>query len=153
MIVNKVAQSGLIVLDLEDYFPQKKMLGLDISQFLFKNLILREKEFRTALKNHNWSLYENTIVAVHCSTDAIIPQWAYMLLTTYLTTVTDDVYFGNEQIVEEQLLVNSINDINIDSYQDERVIIKGCGKLEKSGSAYIAISKLLMPVGKILNVW
>ncbi|MEZ5009259.1 MAG: DUF2480 family protein [Chitinophagales bacterium] len=150
MLVNKVAQSGLVVLDLEDFYPKKEVVEIDISQFLFKGLILREKEFRTALKEYDWTSYQNRAVAINCSTDAIIPQWAYMLITSYLVLQTKEVYFGNKQQVEEQLLVNALNGINIEAYTDEKVIIKGCGKLDKSGMAYVEISKLLLPVVKTL---
>jgi len=89
-------------------------------------------------------------VALWCSTDAIVPQWAYMLVTSYLAPVAKDVIFGSPQNVEEDLLINSLDGINIEAYTDERVIIKGCGKLEKSGKAYVHISKLLLPVVKTL---
>ncbi len=150
MLINKVAQSGLKVLDLEDYFPKDDVIELDLSQFLFKGLILREKEFRSALKVFEWSGFTSINVAVYCSTDAIIPQWAYMLVTSYLLPKTDKVYFGSKQAVEEELLVNALSGINIEAYKDERIIIKGCGKLEKSGKAYVEISKLLLPVVKTL---
>ena len=150
MLVNKVAQSGLIVLDLEDHYPSEEVMSLDISQFLFKQLILREKEFRAALKAFDWSVYGGRVVAIFCSTDAIIPQWAYMLLTSYLADVNAEVYFGLPHNVEEDHLLDRLNQLNIEEYRDERVIIKGCGKLEKSGKAYIHISKLLLPVVKSL---
>jgi len=150
MLINKVSQSGLIVLDLEEYYPSDSVMELDISTLLFKGLLLREKEFRMALKEYNWDAFENKVVALWCSTDAIVPQWAYMLVTSYLAPVAKDVIFGSPQNVEEDLLINSLDGINIEAYTDERVIIKGCGKLEKSGKAYVHISKLLLPVVKTL---
>jgi len=150
MLINKVSQSGLIVLDLEEYYPSDSVMELDISTLLFKGLLLREKEFRMALKEYNWDAFENKVVALWCSTDAIVPQWAYMLVTSYLAPVAKDVIFGSPQNVEEDLLINSLDGINIEAYTDERVIIKGCGKLEKSGKAYVHISKLLFPVVKTL---
>lgn len=150
MLENKIANSGLIVLDLEDYFPKEEVVELDISPFLFSGLILKEKDFRSALKSYDWSVFEGKVAAVFCSTDAIIPQWAYMLVTTYLQPIVKDVFFGNARDVEEKMWLNSLNDINIEAYRDERIIIKGCGKLDKSGSAFIEISKLLTPVVKSL---
>ena len=150
MLFNKIAQSGLIVLDLENYFPKIEVVEIDISQFLFKGIILREKEFRTSLKEYDWSPFENKIIAITCSTDAIIPQWAYMLVTSLLLPQAASVYFGSKQLVEEHLLVKALNEINVEQYRDEMVIIKGCGKLEKSGWAYVEISKLLLPVVKSL---
>ncbi len=150
MLENKIANSGLIVLDLEDYFPTNKVVGLDISQFLFSGLILKEKDFRSALKSFDWSIFQDKIVAVHCSTDAIVPQWAFMLLTTYLQPIAEDVFYGNTPDVEEKMWLKSLNGINIEQYHNERIIIKGCGKLNKTGSAYIEISKLLLPVVKSL---
>ena len=149
MLENKVANSGLIVLDLEDYFPGEIEM-IDISVYLFHGLVLREKEFRKSLKAVDWSAYEGKIVGVYCSTDAIVPQWAYMLITSYLMPFTSNIHFGTLQAVEEKLLLRSLNDINIEEYRDERIIIKGCGKLDKSGSAYVEITRLLNPVVKSL---
>ena len=125
-------------------------MELDISDFLFKGLILREKEFRLALREYQWDKFNGSIAAISCSTDAIVPQWAFMLVTSYLMTMTPFVFFGSQQDVEETGLINNLNDINIESYRDQKVIIKGCGKLEKSGKVYVHISKLLVPVVKTL---
>jgi len=150
MLVNKVAQSGLVVLDLEKYYPSGTVKELDISPLLFKGLILREKEFRIALKSFDWESFQDQTVALWCSTDAIVPQWAFMLITSYLMPYTSSVFYGSPQDVEEEGLIINLNGINIESYRDERVIIKGCGKLEKSGKAYVHISKILLPVVKTL---
>lgn len=150
MLVNKIAQSGLIVLDLEDFYPEGEIVEFDISEHLFRGLLLKEKEFRQAMKELDWETYRDKYVAVWCSTDAIVPQWAYMLITTYLNDVAAGVEFGSSTQVEEQLLINRLNRINIDTYRDERVIIKGCGKLDKSGRAYVEITRLLLPVVKTL---
>jgi hypothetical protein len=150
MLENKVANSGLKVLDLEDFFPSQEVVELDISSFLFGGYVLKEKEFRAELKMYNWHIFEGKIVALFCSTDAIVPQWAYMLLTSYLAPLAADVYHGNKIAVEEKAWMKAINAINIENYKDERIIIKGCGKLEKSGSAFVEISKLLQPIVKSL---
>lgn len=150
MLVNKVAQSGLIVLDLEDHFPKASVEGLDISVLLFKGLILKEREFRQALKEMDWTTYSAKHATLYCSTDAIIPHWAYMLITTYLDGIAESVHFGTPADVEEELLIKNLKHLNIEMYRDERVIIKGCGKLEKSGKAYVAITVILLPVVKSL---
>ena len=145
-----MAQSGLIVLDLEDFFPESEVIGFDLSAFLFKGLILKEREFRQALKEHDWDDYQGKHVSLFCSTDAIIPHWAYMLITTYLKDTAQSIHYGNPSDVEEDILINNLKQLNIDEYRDERVIIKGCGKLEKSGKAYIAVTNILLPVVKSL---
>lgn len=146
MLVNKVAQSGLITIDLENYLPKQEIVALDISQFLFRGLILKEKEFRSALKAFDWSGFEDKIVAINCSTDAIVPNWAYMLVTQYLINVASSVEFGSITSVEENSLVQSLKSINIEEYSGQKVILKGCGKLAKSGKVYVEASKLLLPV-------
>jgi hypothetical protein len=150
MLENKVANSGLKVLDLEDFFPKESVVELDISVFLWNGFVLKEKEFRADLKGYYWENYKGKIVALFCSTDAIVPQWAYMLLVMYLEPIATDIFFGNKTAVEEKAWLKAINGINIDSFREERIIIKGCGKLEQSGSAFVEISKLLKPVVKSL---
>lgn len=150
MLVNKVAQSGLIVLDLEKYYPTDSVIELDVSSLLFRGLVLREKEFRAALKDMDWQAYKDKPVAVWCSTEAIVPQWAYMLVTSYLMEVTDAVSFGSPAQVEEERLIAHLEKIDPQEYAGERVIIKGCGKLEKSGRAYVYITKKLLPVVQTL---
>ena len=150
MLVNKIAQSGLIVLDLEEYYPKDTVMGLDISQFLFRNLILKEKEFRQALSEYDWTTFQNCDVALHCSTEAIIPQWAFMLMATYLQGNCRHYEFATPEILTEQGLINRLNEINIEQYRDERVIIKGCGRFGQSSKAYVEITRRLLPVVKNL---
>ena len=111
---NKVAESGLITLDLEDYFPKEVIIAFDIKPFLFKELILKEKDFRLALKTQNWAEFSNKTIAIFCSSDAILPQWSFMLITQYLLPFTNKIYFGNPKIVAQNLLLENINKINID---------------------------------------
>lgn len=149
-LINKVAQSGLITLDLEDLFPKEEILEFNMKDFLFRGLILKEKEFREALKQHDWSLYANKITAVFCSTDAILPQWAFMLVASYLSAQTDKIYFGSKENVEYNLFLQNIKNTDENKYKDERVIIKGCGTKTVTGEAYREITKTLQPVVKSL---
>jgi len=150
VIVNKVAQSGIITLDLENFKYKEEILSFDLEPFLFKGMILREKDFRQAVKEFDWSIYENKKVAVFCSADAIVPMWAYMLITTYLNDVNGKAIFGKPEEVEEVLLKENIQAINEEEYQDKRVVIKGCSDKPLPESAYVEISKKLLPVVKTL---
>ena len=149
-LVNKVAQSGLITLDLEDFFPKEAIIAFDIKEFLFRGLILKELEFRAALKAHDWSAYKDKTVAVFCSTDAIIPQWAFMLVGTYLSAQTTEIYFGTTEEVEQKLFLSNLKSIDATKYIDEKIIIKGCGTKTVTGEAYLEITKKLQPVVKSL---
>jgi hypothetical protein len=149
-LVNKVAQSGLITLDLEDFFPKEAIVAFDIKEFLFRGLILKELDFRAALKAHDWSAYKDKTVAVFCSTDAIIPQWAFMLVATYLSAQTTEIYFGTTEEVEQKLFLLNLKSIDATKYIDEKIIIKGCGTKTVTGEAYLEITKKLQPVVKSL---
>lgn len=149
-LINKVAQSGLITLDLEEFFPKDEIVELDLKDFLFRGLILKEIEFREALKQHDWSVYINKITAVFCSTDAILPQWSFMLVASYLSPQTDKIYFGTKENVEYNLFLQNIKEADENKYKDERVIIKGCGTKTVTGQAYLEITKKLQPVVKSL---
>lgn len=147
-IVNKVAQSQLITLDLETYYPAEDIVVFDLKPHLFMELILKEKEFRAALQSHNWSVYQNKVVAVTCTADAIIPMWAYMLVSSYLQPVAKDVIFGDEETARRQLFLQRIDAINADEFVDKRIVVKGCGDVPIGEFAYLAITKKLMPVAK-----
>ncbi|MEZ5025595.1 MAG: DUF2480 family protein [Chitinophagales bacterium] len=149
-LVNKVAESGIITLDLEQFFPSEEIVELDIKIFLFRELILKEKEFRTAIKEFDWTKYSGKTVALFCSTDAIIPQWAFMLIATQLNAITPNIYFGTKDEVMYRLFLKNIQNINTENYKDERVIIKGCGTKKLQSDAYIEITKKLLPVVKSL---
>jgi Protein of unknown function (DUF2480) len=147
-IINKVAQSQLISLDLEEYYPKEKIAVFDLKPFLFMELILKEKDFREALQNTDWSEYQDNIVAVTCSADAVIPVWAYMLVATYLEPVAKDVIMGDEKKAVEQILLKKIQEIDIQEYADKRIVVKGCGDLPIGEFAYMEITKRLRPVVK-----
>lgn len=147
-IVNKIAQSQLITLDLETYYPAEEIMLFDLKPHLFMELILKEKEFRAALQNNDWSVYQNKVVAVTCTADAIIPMWAYMLVASYLQAVARDVIFGDENTARQQIFLQRIDAINADEFVDKRIVVKGCGDVPIGEFAYLAITKKLMPVAK-----
>ncbi|RZL17097.1 MAG: DUF2480 family protein [Pedobacter sp.] len=146
--VNKVAASGLITLDLEDYYTKGERIQYDITDNLFQGLILREKDFREFVKTHDWSQYKDKNIAVFCSADAIVPTWAYMLLANKLRPFANEVVFGNLETLEAVLFTKALAAININDYKDERVVIKGCADFNVPITAYIQITNLLTPVVK-----
>jgi hypothetical protein len=147
-IVNKVANSVLEVFDLEDYYPSGIRTQLDISQWLLDGFLLKEKDFREALKNHDWSQFKNHFLAIHCSTDAIIPAWASILVTVYLSPFAKKVVFGNLTDLETSLYQEILLTLDYSKYQDKPVILKGCSKKPVPESAYIMAIQKLQPVAK-----
>jgi len=145
---NKVAESGILSIDLASLLPSNEIIIFDIKPFLFMELILKEKEFRAALLTTDWNIYQDKIIGIICSADAIIPMWANMLIVSALNPFAKAVYFGNENKVREQLLLENISTINTSEYTDQRVVIKGCGEIAIGESAYIAITQKLRPVVK-----
>ena len=149
-IVNKVAQSGLITLNLEDHFPKDEIKKFDLKDFLFMGLILKEKDFRGALKDLDWDTYKGQYVASTCTADAIIPLWAYMLVTTYLQPVAKDIFVGTTEEMHKYLFLQAIDEIDASAYTGQRIVIKGCGELPVGDFAYAALTKRLLPVVKSL---
>lgn len=147
-IINKVAQSGLITLDLEEYFPKGPIAVFDLKPHLFMEMILKEKDFRAALQNFDWSQYQDQTVAVTCSADAIIPMWAYMLVATYLQPIATAIFFGDPETVQQQIFLQNIEAIPAEEYNDKRVVIKGCGDVPIGADAYLTITKKLRPFAK-----
>jgi hypothetical protein len=145
VIINKVAESGLVTLDLANFYPKEEIKIFDLKDYLFRGLIIREKEFREALKNTDWQQYQNTNVAVTCTADAIIPVWAYMLVATYLQPVANKIILGNEKKLVELILLENISRINIEEFQNKRVVVKGCGDLPIPESIYLHITTVLLP--------
>lgn len=148
IFVNKVANSGIITLNLEDYYPNGDRKYLDIMDVLFMGMVLREKDFREWVKNHPWEDYRNCFVAVNCSAEAIVPTWAYMLITSKLSGIASEVVFGDLIALEAVLWEKALSSINPSNFIDERVVIKGCGKLPVSPAAYSLITQKLTPVVK-----
>ncbi|WP_018341362.1 DUF2480 family protein [Cytophaga aurantiaca] len=145
-IINKVQQSGLITIDLEDYYHPGEKVLFDIKDYLYEGIILKEKDFRTFLKEHNWEQYEGKNVAITCSVDAIIPTWAYMLVATKLQPVANLILFGTIKDLHAKIFSNAIAQINASDYTQSKVVIKGCGKLEVPVSAYVELTNKLLPV-------
>jgi len=144
-IVNKVAESGIITLNLEDFYPKEDILVFDLKEFLFMGLILKEKDFRAALQAIDWKQYLDKNVAVTCSADAIIPVWAYMLVASYLQPFAGEIVFGNKEMLISFLIDKNIEKINASNYTDSRVVIKGCGDIQIPASAYMTITSKLRP--------
>ena len=147
-IVNKVANSVLEVFDLEDYYPSGIRTQLDISQWLLDGFLLKEKDFREALKNDDWSQFQNHFVAIYCSTDAIIPAWASILVTVYLSPFAKKVVFGNLIDLETSLYQEILSTLDYSKYQDKPIILKGCSKKPVPESAYIMAIQKLQPFAK-----
>lgn len=149
-IVNKVAASGLVTLDLEEYYDDRPRVVYDLKDNLFQGMILREKDFRNFLKEHDWSAYEGKNVAIICSEDAIVPTWAYMLLALHLEPHAYHVVFGDEEKLIEKLFYDALARINPEDFRDKRVVVKGCSKHPVPVSAYVEITRLLKPVVRSL---
>jgi hypothetical protein len=147
-IVNRVAQSKLVTFNLEDYYPEGKRVLIDIKDWLYEGFVLREKEFRDSAKNHDWQQYENAYVALTCTSDAIIPAWAFMLLSTYLNKVAKKVIIGDLEQLETSLYQDIINGIDIQNLKGFPVIIKGCSHKPVPQNAYIFLLKKLQPLAK-----
>jgi hypothetical protein len=145
---NKVAESGILSIDLASLLPSNDIIVFDIKPFLFMELILKEKEFRAALLTTDWTLYQDKVVGIVCTADAIVPMWANMLIVSALNPYAKAVYFGDENRVREQQLLESISTLNVNEYNDQKVVIKGCGETPIGESAYIAITQKLRPVVK-----
>jgi hypothetical protein len=146
--VNKVAASGLITLNLEEYLHSGERLVYDIKENLFHGLILKEKDFREFIKTHDWSAYQDKNIAIICSADAIVPTWAYMLLANKMRPYANEVVFGNLDTLEAVLFTKALSKIDVNKFSGERVVIKGCADVEVPVAAYVEITNLLTPVVK-----
>lgn len=147
-IVNKVSESQLITLDLEEYYPKGETVLFDMKDHLFMGLILKEKEFREALKSLDLDAYKDKNVAITCTADAVIPMWAYMLVASKLQPSAKEIVFGDKDFLHKALFLKNLSAINPADYLDKRVVIKGCGELPISETAYVEVTKLLRPVAK-----
>ena len=146
--INKVAESGLITINLETYYPKEETAVFDLKEQLFMGMILKEKDFREALKKIDWSYYNNKNVALTCSVDAVIPVWAWMLLASYLQPVAKEIVMGDEKELHKNLFLKNLSAININEFADKKVVIKGCGETPIGDYVYMEITKLLRPVVK-----
>ena len=147
-IVNRVANSKLVTFDLEDYYPEGQRLRFDIKDWLFEGLVLREKEFRAYIAAHDWAQYQNCFMALYCSTEAIIPAWAYMLITTSLEPYAQQIVVGSLQDLESAIYQNIIENLDVSELKDKPVIIKGCTKKPVPIHAYIQLTAKLKGVAK-----
>ncbi len=147
-IINRVANSKLKTFDLEEIYPDGKRILFDIKDWLFQELILKEKDFRASVKNYNWSQYKKSFVAVTCSVDAIIPSWAFMLVASELTPYANKVVIGNLELLETAIYQELINFIDFKDFADKPVIIKGCADKPIPNSAYAFLIEKLQPIAK-----
>lgn len=148
MIENKIAASGLLNLELEDFYPSTSVAVIDIKDQLWQGLVLREKEFRAWVKEQDWSLYEGQYVAVNCSADAIVPKWAFMLIVSQLHPYTSNVFFGDKNTALHALWQDALAKIETADYIDKRVLVKGCAEKEIPETAYMQVVQKLQPVAK-----
>ena len=147
-IINKVALSPLSTLDLETFYPKGEIVVFDLKPLLFMEMIIKEKEFRAALQAVDWTKFQDKIVAVDCTADAIIPVWAYMLVATYLQPFASDIILGTEETAIRETLLKRIAAIDVNQWLDKRVVVKGCGEVSIGEYAYLEITKRLRPVVK-----
>lgn len=147
-IINKVANSGLITIDLEEFYPKGERVLFDLKPLLFQELILKEKDFREFIKQHNWSDYKDKMVAITCTVDATIPTWAFMLVSIALEPFAKKIVFGNLDTLEAIVFNEVLQTINYSDYKDQRIVIKGCGNLPVSTNAYVELVKGLRPYAK-----
>lgn len=143
-IINRVANSKLLTIDLEDYYPKGQRVLFDIKDWLFEELILKEQDFRNHVKQHDWSQYKDSYVALTCSADAIIPSWAYLLIASSLSPFAKKIVVGNLAELESSIFQDIISNLDISTYKDKPVIIKGCSDKPIPDTAYtLLISKLI----------
>jgi hypothetical protein len=147
-IVNKVAQSGLLTVDLAHYAPDHEIVVYDIKENLFHGLILKEKDFREIVKNHDWSIYQDKIVAITCSADAIVPTWAYMILTNKMTPYAQRVAYGTREEIYRDLFIEKLNSMDYSEFADQRIVVKGCGDIPVPESAFVLFTSKLTPIVK-----
>ena len=148
-LVNKVAQKALITLDLEQYFVRDEdMAFIDLKGFLFKGLILREADFRETVKTTDWSQYKNKYVAIYCTTDAIIPMWAYMVLSAEVSAYAADVVCANPQQASDAFLLHKLSQLDMEQFKGQRGVIKGCGDRKVPEAAFVHITRQLANIAR-----
>lgn len=147
-IKNKVAESGIIIINPEELYPEGERVLLDIKSLLFQGLILKEKEFREFLKNHDWTSYKNKFVAITCSNEAIVPTWAYMLLALELQPYARKVIFGNQEMLDNILFQEVLNSMDFSLYENARIVIKGCSGKPVPINVYVHLVTALKPYAK-----
>lgn len=149
-IINRVASSKLVTFNLEDYYPEGERILFDIKDWLLEGFVLREKDFREIAKNHDWTKYEGKYIALTCSSDAIIPAWAYMLLATYLQPYAKKVITGDLESLESILYAEIIDKLDVSTLKNKPVIVKGCSNKPVPKNAYLLLIEKLQPIVKSL---
>lgn len=147
-IVNKIQQSGLTEINLEDFYIKGERVLIDIKDNLFQGLILKEKDFREYIKTHDWTKYKDKLVAITCTADAVIPTWAYMLIATVLQSYAKKFVFGDLKTLETVLFQESLSKMNPEEFRDKKIIIRGCSNLPVPESAYVELTRILVPFAK-----
>tara|TARA_R100000306_G_scaffold7144_4_gene9921 strand:+ start:2052 stop:2555 length:504 start_codon:yes stop_codon:yes gene_type:complete len=147
-IVNRVANSKLVTFNLEDIYPKGERVAFDISQWLLEGIVLRESDFREQAKQHDWSRYQDKFVALFCSTDAIVPGWAYLLLSLHLAPFVKKVTVGSLDELESILFAELLQNLDVSEYTDRPLIIKGCAHKPIPQNAYVLLAQKLQPVAK-----
>lgn len=147
-IINKVAQSNIVSFDLEEYYPKEEIAVFDLKNYLFRELILKEKDFREALAKIDWTSYADKYFTITCSADAIIPQWAYMLVSVYAQPYVKGIYFGTEQEALRVIYMQRLAEVDAEQFRDQRIVIKGCSDKPVPADAYVYITSLLRPFAK-----
>lgn len=147
-IINRVASSKLLVVDLEDYYPKGNRTIVDIKDWLWEELVLREIEFRKKVSEHNWSQYQDDFVALTCTSDAIVPAWAFMLLTMHLQPYAKKIVVGDLEQLETSIYQDIIQNLDTTIFVDKPLIIKGCAHKPVPANAYILLSQKLRPIAK-----
>lgn len=148
LIKNKVAESGIETIDLEQFYPKGDIITFDLKEYLFMGLILKEKDFRLALQNLEIDNYRDKNVAVTCSADAIIPMWAYMLIASVLQPVAKEVVFGDEKNLINSVFLKNMGRLQGEQFIDKRVVVKGCGEIQIPETAYLEVTNILRPFAK-----
>jgi len=149
-LVNRVANSGLITINLEDYFPAQAVVAFDLKDYLFMEMILKEKDFRKALKEHDWEQYQDKNLVVHCSADAIIPVWAYMLVVAYAEPFAHKVFQGTTEEFYKLHYQEALQNFDAAQYEQKRIVVKGCSDKPVPPSAYLELTRQLRPFAQAI---
>lgn len=144
-IINRVANSKLVTINLEDFYQEGPRFEIDLKNWLVEGFILREKEFRAELKSHDWSVYKDAYVALHCSTDAIVPAWAYMLISSHLSQFAKKIIYGNLETLESILYAEVLQSFDASEFKNKPIIIKGCSNKPVPQNAYLLLQQKLQP--------
>lgn len=144
-LINRVASSGLITINLEDFFPKEELMVFDLKDYLYMELILKEKDFREALKTHDWPQYEGKNLIIHCSTDAIVPVWAFMLVAAYAEPFAKRIFQGDKENFYKIVFNEALDKIDASQYAEKRIVIKGCSNKPVPPSAYVELTRKLRP--------